>query len=669
MKKKSLLIILLIILLLIICGLIFYFKNPTRLNGEEKRWINDNISNIQNINIINDVNIFGNIGAGVYYSFLDDFTKEYEIKFNPITINNEEQSTNLSLTVGNTLPDNALNFYTDHYVLVSKKNESITNIQNIKNKKIGILKKDSEYVKKYLSFLEGNTFTEYANADELIKGLSGSSVDSLVIPRIEYINLILANNFTINYHFSDLTRNYYIKDESNSTLFQILKKFYTKWEETSLEDKIYAEELKIFKENLKISDAEMDELQKSSIKYGYLNYLPYEIYGDGKYGGIVSKYLTSFSAFSEIDIDYKKYNNEKQFIRDINNSKLDLYPNFYNNNLNGKDISLNLPIVFAIYANKENPIVIQSVESLKNKTIYIEENSYLQTKLSVLDGCTLKTFKLSKINSILKNKDNLILLDKQVGDYLLKSSLKNYSIRYSYNLNSAYNLKSLKSDTLNTLISKYFNYLDNNAIINEGTYESEILEKRGTLIGSLARWALWTIIIIFVILLFIYRSSKKVRLQKKIKKEDKLKFIDQLTSLKNRNYLNENLSTWNKNTIYPQSVVMVDLNKIQEINDTLGYDQGDRQIKAAANILIKTQLDNSDIIRTDGNEFMIYFVGYNRKQITSYMNKLNKNFKTLPFDYGICISYSMIENDLKSIEDAINECVEDIKNQKKDEEK
>ena len=669
MKKKSLLIILLIILLLIICGLIFYFKNPTRLNGEEKRWINDNISNIQNINIINDVNIFGNIGAGVYYSFLDDFTKEYEIKFNPITINNEEQSTNLSLTVGNTLPDNALNFYTDHYVLVSKKNESITNIQNIKNKKIGILKKDSEYVKKYLSFLEGNTFTEYANADELIKGLSGSSVDSLVIPRIEYINLILANNFTINYHFSDLTRNYYIKDESNSTLFQILKKFYTKWEETSLEDKIYAEELKIFKENLKISDAEMDELQKSSIKYGYLNYLPYEIYGDGKYGGIVSKYLTRFSAFSEIDIDYKKYNNEKQSIRDINNSKLDLYPNFYNNNLNGKDISLNIPIVFAVYANKENPIVIQSVESLKNKTIYIEENSYLQTKLSVLDGCTLKTFKLSKINSILKNKDNLILLDKQVGDYLLKSSLKNYSIRYSYNLNSTYNLKSLKSDTLNTLISKYFNYLDNNTIINEGTYESEILEKRGTLIGSLARWALWTIIIIFVILLFIYRSSKKVRLQKKIKKEDKLKFIDQLTSLKNRNYLNENLSTWNKNTIYPQSVVMVDLNKIQEINDTLGYDQGDRQIKAAANILIKTQLDNSDIIRTDGNEFMIYFVGYNRKQITSYMNKLNKNFKTLPFDYGICISYSMIENDLKSIEDAINECVEDIKNQKKDEEK
>ena len=79
-----------------------------------------------------------------------------------------------------------------------------------------------------------------------------------------------------------------------------------------------------------------------------------------------------------------------------------------------------------------------------------------------------------------------------------------------------------------------------------GIPESEVLEKRGSFIGSLARWILWTIIIIVVVLLLIYRSSKKVRLQKKKKNEDKLKYIDQLTSLKSRHYLNENLSTRNK---------------------------------------------------------------------------------------------------------------------------
>ena len=231
-------------------------------------------------------------------------------------------------------------------------------------------------------------------------------------------------------------------------------------------------------------------------------------------------------------------------------------------------------------------------------------------------------------------------------------------------MNVTYSLKSLGNETLNTLLTRYFNYLDNKVLTNLGIPESELLEKRGSFIGSLARWILWTIIIIAGILLLIYRSSKKVRLQKKIKKEDKLKYIDQLTSLKNRNYLNENLSTWNKNTIYPQSVVMIDLNKVQEINDTLGYEKGDKQIKAAAHILIKTQLDNSDIIRTDGNEFLVYLVGYDEKEVTTYIRKLNKEFKNLPYDFGATVGYSMITDDLKSIEDAFNEAVEDVKNKK-----
>ena len=246
------------------------------------------------------------------------------------------------------------------------------------------------------------------------------------------------------------------------------------------------------------------------------------------------------------------------------------------------------------------------------------------------------------------------------------------SSRFEIEMPSNYNIKSFGNDTLNILLTKYINYLDNNKIKEEGIYDARNIESKGTILNSLAKYALYAVVLVIIILLLIYRSSKRVRMQKKIKKEDKLKFIDHLTSLKNRNYLNENLTNWNKNTIYPQSVIMMDLNKVQEINDTLGYEEGDRQIKSVANSLIKMQLDNTDIIRTNGNEFMIYLVGYNQKQITSYIHKLNKEFKNLPFNYGVCITYSMIQDDLKLIEDAINECVEDIKKQKenqKEEEK
>ena len=71
-------------------------------------------------------------------------------------------------------------------------------------------------------------------------------------------------------------------------------------------------------------------------------------------------------------------------------------------------------------------------------------------------------------------------------------------------------------------------------------------------------------------------------------------------------------------------------------------------------------------MRTDGNEFLIYLVGYEERQIISYIKKLYKEFKNLPYEYGATIGYSMITNDLKSIEDAINESVEDMKQKKQD---
>ena len=113
-------------------------------------------------------------------------------------------------------------------------------------------------------------------------------------------------------------------------------------------------------------------------------------------------------------------------------------------------------------------------------------------------------------------------------------------------------------------------------------------------------------------------------------------------------------------------MIVLDLDDLQAINDTLGYEAGDEQIKAAANILIKTQIDNSDIIRTDGNEFLIYLVGYEEKQVVSYIRKLYKEFKTMPHEYGATIGFSMIIDDIKTIEDAINEAVDDMKKKKEE---
>lgn len=128
-----------------------------------------------------------------------------------------------------------------------------------------------------------------------------------------------------------------------------------------------------------------------------------------------------------------------------------------------------------------------------------------------------------------------------------------------------------------------------------------------------------------------------------------------LTSLKNRNYLNAKVPEWEDSKIYPQTIVIVDLNNVKYINDNYGHEAGDELIIKAATILVNTQLENSEIIRTDGNEFLIYLIGYSERQISAYTKKLTKEMRTLPHEFGAAIGYSMIKDEIKTVDDAINE--------------
>ena len=64
MKKSKKIIIAVIILVIIgVAGglsVYLYFNNSNRLNSQEKRFLAENASNVQNINVLNNVNVFGN---------------------------------------------------------------------------------------------------------------------------------------------------------------------------------------------------------------------------------------------------------------------------------------------------------------------------------------------------------------------------------------------------------------------------------------------------------------------------------------------------------------------------------------------------------------------------------------------------------------------------------
>ena len=670
MKKKRIYITIAIVVILLVIGGLFIYRvvsDQDKLTSEERTWINENINNVQNVYLVKDENIFSKDGTGVFNTFLQDFTNEYKININPINFEGEINNDTIKFNYTKTLNANEDAFYKDHYILVSKNFEFINNNEDLNNKIIGILNSDIEYVKSYLKDVNIN-YNGYENIDELFKALD-SNINYILIPRMKYIDKILTNNLEIIYHFSDINV-YYTFDNNNSIFSSILHKYYHKWQD-ALDEVIKKEEFKIFTNSLKISDPDIDKLLSVDYRYGFTNNSPYEVIMSGNYGGIVATYLQEFSTFSGVYFDITKYGNNKKLVNAINKDKVDLYFDFDNSiSSNYKETSSGITSSLSIITNKKNNKVFNSIYSLQGEEVYVLKDSNLMKYLSDIGNIEIHTYDNNK--ELFKlNKDNkIIVMDTYIFNYYKNSKLNNYVSKYNTLIDNNYKFKiNSKYDVLNTLLSKYISYLDPSVMIIDGINNHNETVTSGSILNTIAKYFILTIIGIFVIGFIVYKKSKKIRIARRLKKDEKIRFIDELTLLKNRAYLSDFMKTWSNNNIYPQGIIVVDLNHLQEINDKYGVSEGDKQIQSAANALIKTQLDNSELIRSDGNEFVIYTIGYNQKQIINYIHKLNKELKKLPYDYGAEFGFSLILNNLKTIEDALTEAIEDMKSKKANESK
>ena len=253
-------------------------------------------------------------------------------------------------------------------------------------------------------------------------------------------------------------------------------------------------------------------------------------------------------------------------------------------------------------------------------------------------------------------KDGILILDESSYLYYKESSLSDLKELFTgyYNGNVRYVVNSDEKVLYNIT-----NFMLNNTDYNE--YRNAGINNLITTVDKENKFMVIYLVIllfVFVPILFVIISTIMKRLKKrtdKFTREDVLKYTDMLTSLKNRNYLNVSISNWDETKVYPRTIIVIDLNNLKYVNDNYGHKEGNELIKKAAAILINTQLEKSEIIRTDGNEFLIYLIGYSKTQINTYISKLSKEFENLPYNFGAAIGYSMIEDEIKTVDDAINE--------------
>ena len=672
-KKRLTLVLIPLFLFILLIGIAVIINNKNDKNGVfsllEKRWIEKNKSTVVDVSVLNDLPIFGENGDGVFFDFLKDFTEETEIEFNMIPYKTNGSSSSryaFEMTNNVALSDTELLFYTDNYVLISKDNTEVKKIADLKGVTIGTLETDLNKVKSAFEDSDQIIYNSYNNIDSVVNALNNNDILYAIIPKTIYINDIFSNNYYIVHCVSEISTNYVLNiNGEEKTLNNILKKFYTRWSKENLDKSYNQRLLTLYFEEKEVDDETIANFEGKEYTYGYVKNLPYESKINDDFIGYNSEILDGFAKSMNITFKIKEYNSIKDLTKNLNNGKVDLAFNYYDfdsltNDFDYSFSPYNEKIVVLTHISNVTTSV-QSLKNLKDKDVVMVDNK-LASYLTKNYGAKVKTYKKasSLFNAI--DDDSIVVLDYNLYDNYRNSELNDYKVIYDDRTKDLdYNfiiLNSNKNKAFNGLFKFYISNLQQDLYMARAKVKLQKDSKKVDLTFVYILVALFILLILSLIYLkFKYNKNK-------ISKNDRLKYVDSLTSLKNRHYLNKNYEKWQENKIYPQSIIIIDVNKIGHINDVYGHAEGDLVLKKAANILINNQLEQSDIVRTNGDEFLIYMIGYEENKVIAYMRKLNKEFKTLPYNFGATLGYSMIVDDIKTIDDAINEAVLEVKTNK-----
>ena len=668
MKKKLFFLIPIVIVAIVFFGVYGYYNKQDAKNAltvTEKKWVEENKSNVIDFSVINDYPLYGLNGEGVFFNFLNDFEQDVGLEFNKVSYLKEDKisSKGYSFRVldnDTKLTKNDLLLFNDGYIALGREYQRINNITDMKNITFGVLKDDASDISYYLKSGSDLVYKSYSDVDSLFNALDSNEVGMIIIPNIMYLNKTIGKkDYIINYYFTEMKKQVVLTLASdNYKLNKIIKSYYKKWKDSEYVNEYNEAYLEYYMKENNISSKTKADLISKNYVYGYVENSPYEVEIDGKIAGIAGEYINRIERLMDISFTFKKYPSKEALEKAIKKNDVDIYFDYYGFGEENRNYLSTLSTFvedYVVLGKQSNSQIVSSFESLKGEKLAMLDNDSLYDYFKNNSRSDITTYK--DLDSLVKKaSDKLVVIDKEVYYHYQHTKFKDYVVIYTDTMMNDYKFMVKKENKafynlFNYIIStnSYYNYR------NAGLIDIERTVVERSSFKELFFLILMLIFIPLVVLLIIYLYAKEKKKVKKVKKEDRHKYTDLLTGLKNRNYLNKKVPEWETSSVYPQAIVMIDLNNIKYINDNYGHEEGDNVIVKSASILVNSQLENTEIIRTDGNEFLVYLVGYSEKQVATYALKLEKEMKALPHEFGACVGYSMIFDEIKSLDDAINE--------------
>jgi len=147
---------------------------------------------------------------------------------------------------------------------------------------------------------------------------------------------------------------------------------------------------------------------------------------------------------------------------------------------------------------------------------------------------------------------------------------------------------------------------------------------------------------------------------------DKLNKFDEITDVYKRNFLVEALNKYfdlAKRKNFPFSIMIIDIDDFKHINQTYGFEVGNKILKKIANELNK-HIRGMDIIgRYDSDEFLIMsFIDKNEMyKFANRVKKIIENIEVEGFDGNINVSIGVAQKQgLDSLEDVLRKAYEAV---------
>ena len=148
--------------------------------------------------------------------------------------------------------------------------------------------------------------------------------------------------------------------------------------------------------------------------------------------------------------------------------------------------------------------------------------------------------------------------------------------------------------------------------------------------------------------------------QKKISEFETEVYIDSLSKVRNRRFLDDKL-------IYEpcKAVVMADIDLFKNINDTAGHQGGDQIIQRVAELLENSVRKEDVVIRYGGDEFMMVFFDITKKSLENKLSGIKselrnikiENHEDLPItmSFGAAFGTELVSNMIKTADKALYE--------------